>query len=139
MHKYIFLLFLSFSTSSFAYDFESDGLYYNIVDGEMWDVDYPCVEITYDNTLDSRARREKNASVKSLIIPDTVRYDGIIYRVIGIGMSAFSQCPALSSLTLPEGLIYIDDNALAGRKPLRSLTIPNTVTTIGDCVFWECI
>ena len=138
MHKYIFLLFLSFSTSSFAYDFEVNGFYYNIVDGEMWDVDYPCVEITYDNTLDSRARREKNASVKSLIIPDTVRYDGIIYRVIGIGMSAFSQCPALSSLTLPEGLIYIDDNALAGRKPLRSLTIPNTVTTIGDRVFLEC-
>jgi hypothetical protein len=137
MRKLFFLL-LFISINSYPYDFEVNEFYYNIVDGEMWDVDYPCVEITYDNTLDGRARREKNASVKSLIIPDTVRYDGIIYRVIGIGMSAFLQCPALSSLTLPEGLIYIDDNALAGRKPLSLLTIPNTVTTIGDCVFWEC-
>ena len=138
MHKYIFLLLLSFSTTSLAYDFESDGLYYNIVDGEMWNVDYHCVEITYDNTLTWKELGEKNASVKSLIIPDTVWYDGILYRVIGIGMSAFSQCPALSSLTLPEGLIYIDDNAFSGRKPLGSITIPNSVTTIGNYAFSEC-
>ncbi|MBQ9176095.1 MAG: leucine-rich repeat domain-containing protein [Bacteroidaceae bacterium] len=138
MHKYIFLLLLSFSTTSFAYDFEVNGFYYNFVDGEMWDVDYPCVEITYDKTISWKELREKNASIKSLTIPDTVRYDGILYRVIGIGMSAFSQCPALSSLTLPEGLIYIDDNAFSGRKPLSSITIPNSVTTIGNYAFSEC-
>ena len=51
MRKYIFLLlFLSFSTTSFAYDFMVDSLFYNIVDNEMWELDYPTVELTYDNT-----------------------------------------------------------------------------------------
>ncbi|MBQ9175974.1 MAG: leucine-rich repeat domain-containing protein, partial [Bacteroidaceae bacterium] len=135
MHKYIFLLFLSFSTTSFAYDFESDGLYYNIVDNEMWDVDYLCVEVTYDDESDNQGSTQ---SVTSVVVPATVEYAETLYHVIGIGQRTFiaGHYPRLSSLVLPEGLLYIDDNAIGGRKlPLKSIIIPNTVTTIGAGVF----
>ena len=137
MRKYIFLLLLSFSTTSFAYDFESDGLYYNIVDHEMWDVDYPCVEVTYDDESDNQGSTQ---SVTSVVVPATVEYAETLYHVIGIGQRTFiaGHYPRLSSLVLPEGLLYIDDDAIAGRKPLKSVAIPSTVTTIGKGAFDCC-
>ncbi len=100
----------------------------------MWDVDYPCVEVTYDES-DNQGSTQ---SVTSVVVPATVEYAETLYHVIGIGQRTFiaGHYPRLSSLVLPEGLLYIDDDAIGGRKlPLKSIIIPNTVTTIGAEVF----
>jgi hypothetical protein len=101
----------------------------------MWDVDYPTVEITYDNDSETR---DNHYGVRTVIVPDKVRYEGVLYHVIGVGKATFkpTNYVSLSSLILPEGLLYLDDNAIGGRTlPLSTLIIPSTVTTIGRNAF----
>ena len=146
MRKYIFLLlFLSFSTTSFAYDFMVDSLFYNIVDNEMWELDYPTVELTYDNTVldrvwdgDKYVYFYYDNTHTSVVVPDTVRYDGVLYHVIGIGRGAFRYYKFLSSVSLPETILYLDDGCFSQKKNLGSIVLPNSLTTIGEWAFMEC-
>lgn len=44
----------------------------------------------------------------------------------------------LTDLVIPEGTAKISAMAFAGYTPLKSVTIPNSVTQIGDYAFFEC-
>ncbi len=65
----------------------------------------------------------------------TVTYNGETYQVKGIGPNAFYGC-ALSTgrLVLPEGMIYIDDNAFEGAE-VGTLRLPSTMQYISDYAF----
>ena len=54
-----------------------------------------------------------------------------------IGSMAFSNCTNLKTVDLEEGLWKIDDWAFANCK-LTQLTLPRSVTTLGDCPFKDC-
>lgn len=43
-----------------------------------------------------------------------------------------------SNITIPSGIIAIEDNAFAGNRALQSVTIPTSVTTIGTYAFGQC-
>ena len=64
--------------------------------------------------------------------------DGEIYRVTGIGTSAFNGCTALTSVTIPEGVTSIGDSAFKDCTGLTSVTIPDSVTDIGASAFEGC-
>lgn len=55
-----------------------------------------------------------------------------------VAQGAFSNCIALKSIALPEGTQEIADEAFYGCKALSSITIPSTVTSIGDYAFEGC-
>ena len=57
-------------------------------------------------------------------------------RVISGG--AFSYCYSLTSVTIPNSVKSIGDLAFRGCKFLTSVTIPNSVTSIGDLAFQGC-
>jgi len=63
-----------------------------------------------------------------------VTFDGVEV----IGFSAFRDCHALLSVTLPETLLTLEDDAFHGCIMLRSLTIPSSLVTIGYDVFNGC-
>ena len=44
----------------------------------------------------------------------------------------------LKSITIPDGVTSIDDHAYSDCKHLTSVTIPNSVTSIGDSAFCNC-
>ena len=50
----------------------------------------------------------------------------------------FSYCTKLSSISLPEGLKDINENAFSGCSSLTSISLPNTVTNIGQYAFYNC-
>ena len=53
-------------------------------------------------------------------------------------MWAFHNCSGLTSLTIPNSVTSIGVLAFAGCSSLTSLTIPNSVTSIGGAAFAEC-
>lgn len=106
--------------------------------------------------------KDKNAK-ESITIGSEYVLDGVTYPVIQVGVGqgilnfqsqlksvtipgsvktisriAFSNCPALTTLNLSEGLEEIGEMAFWGCKSLESVSIPSTVKTIGSMAFAGC-
>ena len=71
-----------------------------------------------------------------LVIPHEVVYSNITYKVEGIGASIFNGSPAnLRHIVLSEGIEYIGNDSFKNNKQLISITLPSTLTSIGNNVF----
>ncbi len=60
--------------------------------------------------------------------------DGVMY----IGNNAFSECRSLTSVNIPDGVMYIGYEAFGACEGLRSINIPDSVTHIDDFAFALC-
>ncbi len=60
--------------------------------------------------------------------------DTLIY----IGDEAFDNCGALLSVEIPEGVVYIGDSAFAGDDSLSEVKLPKTLVYIGGHAFAYC-
>lgn len=67
-------------------------------------------------------------SPANVVIP--AKISGIKVKTIGLG--AFSKCKSLTSVTLPEGLLKIEDRVFWECENLATIHIPNSVTSIGN-------
>ena len=70
-------------------------------------------------------------------IPEKVSYEGEEYNVTKIG-SAFSFCTGLTSITIPNTVTTIGGSAFWECSGLTSITIPNSVTSIEEYAFYKC-
>ena len=75
---------------------------------------------------------------ESLVIPQTVDYQGKTYRVIRIGQAAFYEYTSLTSITIPNTVTSIGIGAFYKCEKLDNLTIPASVTTIEKEAFLNC-
>lgn len=117
-----FLLFLIFSLclgKILAYDFEVDGLAYEItsnIDVETGVTEY----LSYQ---------------KKISIPLTVSYDSKVYSVTGISEYAFKDCSSLKEIQIPESILIIGDQAFSGCARLIDIKIPKTTEELGKNLF----
>ena len=74
----------------------------------------------------------------SITIPSTIIYNDVTYDVTYIGQEAFSDCPDLTSVTIPNSVESIGWNAFGCCYGLTSITIPNSVRDIGNAAFLCC-
>ena len=149
----LLLLALILPATALAYDFEVDGIYYDINGNEA--------TVTYGT----------NRYAGDVIIPSAVTHDGVTYPVTTIGQHAFRYCFNPLSVTLPSTVVTIVDEAFFNSLGLSGITvdsgnpkfdsrdgcnaiietstntlivgckctvIPNTVTSIGDRAFDAC-
>ena len=114
----LILLILAAGTTD-AQNFEVNGIYYNVLSEEEG-----TVEVTRGNYSGD------------VVIPAEVSHDGGTYRVTTIGDYAFSNCGALTSVSMPE-VTRIGDGAFYSCSALTSISMPS-VTAIGRDAFWDC-
>ena len=110
------------TATAFAYDFEVNGIYYNIISDSE-------VEVTSGD----------NKYVGDIIIPEQVTHEGITYNVVAIGIYAFDMCQKLTSITLPESITEIGRSAFIYCYELTSINIPENVSRIGGSAFSYCM
>ena len=121
--KYIlFLLVLLSTLTASAYDAEIGGFYYNFV----------------TETKQAEVTGISYISDYRVIIPATVKYNGVIYNVTSIGREAFRNRYVLKSVTIPNSVTSIGSYAFSDCSGLTSMTIPNSVISIGDWAFSGC-
>lgn len=75
--------------------------------------------------------------IGSVVIPESVTYNNVTYNVTSIGDEAFCSCANLTGITIPNSVSGIGDCAFWGAG-ITSIEIPNSVTSIGDAAFKEC-
>ncbi len=98
--KKIFTFFLVLAASMgivYASDTQVDGIWYD------FDSSTKTASVTYSNEYSG-----------SVIIPETVTYNGITYSVTSIGSYAFYECSSLTSVTIPNCVTSIGNSAFRG-------------------------
>lgn len=132
-----------------AYDFEVDGICYNI---------------TGDTTVQVTFRYQEDTGldyIGDIVIPSKVDYNGKNYTVTeirknafynnrqltsvsipntvkSIGSQAFIFCSSLTDVNIPYGVTSIEKNTFMGCVSLKRITIPNSVTSINEYAFMGC-
>ena len=80
---------------------------------------------------------DENLYKGDVVIPEKVN-PGSEFTVVGIAVRAFKSSEGLTSVTIPNSVKSIGANAFEGCKNMTSVTIPSSVTTIGQSAFYGC-
>ena len=155
----ILLLALLLPALATAYDFEVDGIYYNINGNEAAVTHHRhpgFIYIGYSGSVVIPATVTYNGTTYPVTSIDTIAFYGstkltsieIPNSVTAIGQQAFGYCPGLASIVVESGNPRFDsrnncnaiietaiNTLIAGCK---NTTIPNSVTEIGDFAFYNC-
>ena len=75
--------------------------------------------------------------IEDLKIPEKVTYKDISYTVTAVENATFERLD-LTSVTLPNSLTSIGNEAFFRCSHLRSLKLPNSLTSIGIYAFYQC-
>ncbi len=109
---------------SLAYSFQVDGIFYDKLGISE-------VAVTSSNS-------SSNKYSGNVVIPSSVKYNGVTYSVISIGDLAFNSCSSLTSIQIPNSVTSIGEWAFYHCSSLTSIQIPNSVTSIGAETFSWC-
>lgn len=106
------------AVTSYAYDFEVDGIYY-------------CYDV-YGNAVVTHGNKKYTGKIK---IPSEVKWNGKKKKVVEIGDYAFECCYELKSVSIPSSVYYIGRFAFSNCRLLEEINIPNGVEAIKVSAF----
>lgn len=113
-------IFSMFSSFSFAFEFEVDGIKYDVIPkGKVASV------ISAKNCTGD------------LVIPEYIKYDGIDCVVNKIEDEAFLGCK-LTSIVVPKSVTYIGSDAFSYSYSLTTVELPDDITDINYQTFYNC-
>ena len=134
MKRFISLLFIAYVAmgSTFAYDFQSGDLYYNIYSNYA---PYYTVAVTYQSSDPSSNYSE----LTTANIPETVTYDGKTYAVTSVGNSAFYGCSSLTSVSIPNSVTSIEYEAFYGCSGLTKTNYTGNIAGWCSIIHYDSI
>lgn len=121
---------MTVSLSASAYDFEVDGIYYNILS-----IPEAKVEVTYREYTNYKY---ESGYEGDMVLPSTVTLNSRVFTVTRIGENAFYQNEKLISIQLPEHLESIGTNAFYECDHLTGINLPSELTSIESSAFYGC-
>jgi len=109
--------------NAFAHDIEvanADGvtIYYNFINNQTE------LEVSYRGSHRSSYSDEYNSSV---VIPESVIYNGMAYAVTNIGEYAFYMCDGLTSVNIPNSVTSIGNYAFCYCNIKKTIWLSNTL------------
>ena len=123
--------YIGWQSGRFPTRFESDGIFYNIIDN-----DKRTVEVTFKgSTPDEYEYEYKGGEVN---IPQSVTYNRRKFAVTTIAGQAFKN-PYISKINIPEGIKIIKDSAFIYCNLNGTLSIPASVEYIGLSAFFPTV
>ena len=134
-------LMLITSLNIWAYDFEVDGIYYNITSMSN-------LEVGVTNMYSDYQFQRNSTYSGDIIIPSTVNYNNRTYTVTAISNSAFgSNIPDksysshgcdITKISLPNTIQSLGYRAFYSCRELTEIIIPDGVKEIGKECFYDC-
>lgn len=114
---FLFITMLISSITSYAYDFEVDGIRYNILSREK---------------LTVSVAADDNTCSGDIVIPSTVTYGGYTFSVIEISDYFLFNNSNVSSITIQEGVRKIGNCAIFNQsyRSITSISYPNSIDTL---------
>lgn len=107
-----------------CYDFEENGIFYNIIDDSK-------VSVTSETTF-------YNSYSGEVYIPNTVTHNGVTYMVTAMGENAFRNCEDLTAVTVGDYVTSVGKNAFWNCYNLTSIVLGDYVITVDDEAFRYC-
>lgn len=106
-----------------AYDFESNGLYYSIIDA-----------VSHEVSVSSAWMSGESVYEGVVLVPESVHYAGDNYAVTAIGEGAFAHS-RITQVVLPNTVAVIGEGAFEGASDLHSVTLPLSLRELGAWSF----
>ena len=91
------------------------------------DLTYEVTEVTSETEVKVQ---DCTQSATSVVIPETVTYQGTTYSVTTIGERAFAGCSNLTSVTIPNSVTSIGGGVFYNCSGLSSVTLSNNITEL---------
>ena len=127
--RFLFYTIFTFCyASANAYDFVSNGIYYNILSAEE-----ATVEITSEYGENAESTYSGFVNIPQIVYDNFSR---TFYTVVGVGKWAFCQSQ-LEGISLPSSIIRIEEWAFQSCKGISSFVIPENIEYIGDYAFYD--
>ena len=123
----VLVALLSTALTAWPYDVSYDGIYYTLADRS----DGTGIATVVNNG-------SFNTYSGNLVIPQSITHNDKVYTVTTIGYQALKNSTELTSVSLPNTIEYMSNEAFAGCTSLTTLTIPPSIFSIYNYVFKGC-
>ena len=94
-----------------------------------------CATVTFQGEEYYSVQNEYTGDV---VVPATFTLDGVVYSVIGVEGHSFRDCTELTSVTLPNSVKTIGAECFSKCSSLTSVKLPNSISDLEDYCFYEC-
>ena len=82
-----------------------------------------------DHVYEVEYKTPKNKKQTKIVVPDTIKINGVTYKVTSIAKNAFKNNKKLKTVTIGKNVSKIGANVFTGCKKLKTITIKSTKLT----------
>ena len=81
---------------------------------------------------------KKNDYSGDIVIPETVTYNNITYKITSLERGCFEGCWLLTSINLSSSITSLESGCFEGCWSLTSINLPSSITSLGSYCFSGC-